>query len=83
MNWFQRLRSHFAFRLSKRAVKLTIAILAAAFVASLTVDLGPTLRQYAERGGTAQLKRPIHIGRLSVHILRGAFVLENFQIDGV
>ena len=82
MNWFQRLRSHIAIRISKRAIKLTIAILAAAFVASLTIDLGPSVRQYAERGGTAQLKRPIHIGRLSAHILRGSFVLENFQIDG-
>ena len=83
MNWFQRLRSHFAFRLSKRAVKLTIAILAAAVVASLTIDLGPSLRQFAEKGGTAQLKRGIHIGRLSVHILRGSFVLDDFSIDGV
>ena len=83
MTWFQRLRGHVAFRVSKRALKLTIAILAAALVASLTIDLGPSLRHYAERGGTAQLKRPIHIGRLSMHILRGAFVLEDFQIDGV
>ena len=82
MTWFQSLRSHFAFRLSKRAVKLTIAILAAALVASLTIDLGPTLRHYAERGGTAQLKRGIHIGRLSMHILRGTFILDDFSIDG-
>ena len=75
MNWFRRLRSHFAFRFSKRAVKLTIAVLAAAIVASLTIDLGPSVRQFAERGGTAQLKRPIHIGRLSVHVLRGAVIL--------
>ncbi|HXD75722.1 MAG TPA: translocation/assembly module TamB domain-containing protein [Vicinamibacterales bacterium] len=83
MTWFERLRSHTAFRFSRRAVKLTIAILAAAIVASLTIDLGPSLRQLAERGGTAQLKRPIHIGRLSVHILRGAFVLDDVRIDGV
>jgi hypothetical protein len=83
VNWFQRLRSHFAFRLSRRAVKLTIAILAATFVASLTIDLGPSVRQLVERGGTAQFKRPIHIGRLSVHILRGSVILDDFQIDGV
>ncbi len=78
-----RLRSHTAIRVSRRAAKFTIAILAAAVVASLTIDLGPSLRQLAERGGTAQLKRPIHIGRLSVHLLRGSFVLDDFQIDGV
>jgi hypothetical protein len=83
VNWFERVRSHIAVRISRRAIKLTIAILAAAFVASLTIDLGPSVRQYAERGGSAQLKRPIHIGRLSAHILRGSFVLDDFQIDGV
>jgi len=79
----QLLRQHVAFRGGTRAVKLAGAILAAAIVASLTVDLGPSLRGLAERGGSDQLKRPIHLGKLSMHILRGSFVVENFQIDGV
>ncbi len=83
MKWFHRVRSHKAVLVSRRALKLTIAILAAAVVASLTVDLGPSLRELAERGGTAQLKRPMHIGRLSMHILRGSFIIEDFRIDGV
>jgi hypothetical protein len=83
VNWFQRLRSHIAFRLSKRAVKLTIAILAAAVVASLTIDLGPSVRELGERRGSEQLKRPIHIGRLSIHILRGSVILDDFRIDGL
>ena len=83
MNWFQRLRSHMAFRVSRRAVKLTIAILAAAIVALLTIDLGPSVRERGERLGSDQLKRPIHIGRLSVRILRGSVILDDFRIDGV
>jgi hypothetical protein len=82
VNWFQRLRSHGAFRFSKRALKLTIAILAAALVASLTIDLGPSVRELGERQGSKQLKRPIHIGRLSIHILRGSVILDDFRIDG-
>lgn len=83
MNRFQRLRSHIAFRVSTRAIKLASAILAAAVVASLTVDLGPSVRELGERRGSEQLKRPIHIGRLSIHILRGSVVLDDFRIDGV
>jgi hypothetical protein len=80
---FQLLRQNFAYRNGTRAIKLAGAILAAAIVASLTIDLGPSLRQFAERGGTDQLKRPIHIGRLSLHVLRGSVVVEDLQIDGV
>ena len=79
----QRIREHTAYRSSARVLKLACAILAAAIVASLTIDLGPSLRSLAERGGSDQLKRPIHIGRLSVHLLRGSFVVEDLRIEGV
>jgi len=83
VTWFQRLRSHIAFRVSKRAVKLTIAILAASVVASLTVDLGPSVRELGERRGTEWLKRGVHMSRLSVHILRGSVVVDDLRIDGL
>jgi hypothetical protein len=90
VNTFQRLRSrvqflrqHVAYRGAARAVKLAGAILAAAVVASLTVDLGPSLRELGERRGSEALKRPIHIGRLSLHILRGSIVVDDLRIDGV
>ncbi|HVZ19473.1 MAG TPA: translocation/assembly module TamB domain-containing protein [Vicinamibacterales bacterium] len=83
MTWFQNLRSHIAVRVSARAVKLAGAILAAAVVASLTVDLGPSVRGLAERGATAQLKRGVHFGRLSIHVLRGSVVVDDLRIDGV
>ncbi len=80
---YETLRAHAGYRAGTRVIKLAGAILAAAIVASLTIDLGPSLRSLAERGGTEQLKRPIHIGRLSIHLLRGTFVVEDLQIDGV
>jgi len=57
-------------------------ILAVAFVTTITVDLGPSLRAQAEKQGSNLLKRTIHIGRLGVHLLRGEFVVEDFVIEG-
>lgn len=57
--------------------------LAVAFVTSVTVDLGPVLRQRAETAGSNAIKRPMHIGRLAVHLWRGSFVVENFVIEGL
>ena len=67
-----------------RAVVVTLACaVAVAFVTSITVDLGPTLRARAEVAGSNYLKRPMRIGRLSVHLWRGAYVVENLTIEGV
>ena len=49
---------------------------------SVTVDLGPTLRQRAETAGTNAIKRPMHIGRLAVHLWRGSFVVDDLIIEG-
>ena len=66
-----------------RAIVVTLACAAAvAFVTSITVDLGPALRVRAETAGSNYLKRPMHIGRLAVHLWRGTFVVENLTIDG-
>jgi translocation and assembly module TamB len=78
-----RLRSHWAVRVSGRTISLVIAMLAAAFVASLTIDLGPSVRELGERRFSQQIKRPVHIGRLSIHLLRGQVVVEDFSIEGL
>ncbi len=59
------------------------AVLAVVIVATLTVDLGPAARKYAEDAGSKRLKRPIHIGRLSLHILTGRFIVEDLSIEGL
>jgi hypothetical protein len=59
------------------------AILAALFVAFFTIDLGPALRQYAEKGGSNFIKRPMRIGRLSAKMTPGVFVVEDLVIEGL
>jgi hypothetical protein len=61
---------------------LVAAILAAAIVASLTVDLGPAARRAAETQGSKYIERPMRIGRLSIHVLSGKHVIEDLIIDG-
>jgi hypothetical protein len=67
-----------------RAIVVTFACaVAVVFVTSVTVDLGPTLRARAETAGTNAIKRPMHIGRLAVHLWRGSFVVEDLTIEGM
>lgn len=83
MRVIKRLRQHKAYRFGSRTTRIAAAILAVAIVATLTVDLGPAVRGWAEREGSQQLKRPIHIGGLHLHLLTGAVVVDDFSIDGL
>ncbi len=60
-----------------------MAIVAAVLVTVLTVDLGPDLREIAEREGTKYMERPMHIGRLSAKLTPGVFVIEDLLIEGL
>lgn len=62
---------------------LGAALTGAAIVSALAIDLGPALRGRVEAAGTAALERPLHIGRLSIRLLRGTFVLEDVVIEGL
>jgi len=67
-----------------RAVVATFACaIAVAFVTSITVDLGPALRQRAETAGSNAIKRPMHIGKLGVHLWRGSFAVDDLVIEGM
>ena len=70
-------------RIIRRVATITAVVLAVAFVTSLSVDLGPRLRTLAERAGSNQIERPMHIGRLSVHLWLGQFVVEDLVIEGL
>jgi hypothetical protein len=70
-------------RVTRRLVATCAVILAAAVVTTVTVDLGPALRGQAERQGTRFLQRPIHIGRLGVHLWGGRFQLDDLVIEGL
>ena len=83
MNVIARLRKHAAYRFGSRTARITAAILAVAIVSTLTVDLGPAVRGWAERAGTKQLKRPIHIGGLHVRLVTGAVLVDDLAIEGL
>ena len=70
-------------RLLVRALAVVVAILAAAFVAIFTIDLGPQLREQAEIQGSRYMERPMHIGRLSAKLTPGEFLVENLVIEGL
>jgi hypothetical protein len=76
------LRAHKAVRYGALALMLAIALLAAAIVSSLTVDLGPAARGYAERAASERLKRAVQIGSLEIHVLSGRVLLNDFSIAG-
>ena len=70
-------------RIVRRVVATSAVILAVAFVTTVSVDLGPALRELAEREGTRYLQRPLHIGRLSVVLWNGSYKVEELTIDGL
>ncbi len=83
MKFLARLRAHWAVRFGVRAITIAIALLVAAIVASVTIDLGPSVRGLGERQASKFLKRDVRFGRLSIHLLRGRIVLEDFSIGGM
>lgn len=83
LNYLRRIRAHRVTRYASRAVGFAAIVLAVAVVTTLTVDLGPAVRQLAEREGERRIARPVHIGRIGIHLLRGRVVVEDLRIDGV
>ncbi len=70
-------------RVLRRTAAIAAVIVAVSFVTTLTVDLGPRLRGLAERAGSNYIERPMHIGRLGVHLWLGRFVVEDLVIEGL
>jgi hypothetical protein len=70
-------------RIVRRTVATCAVIVAVAFVTTISVDLGPSLKERAERAATDYMGRPMHIGRMSVHLWLGRFVLEDIVIEGL
>jgi translocation-and-assembly-module (TAM) inner membrane subunit TamB-like protein len=83
VKFLRRLRGHRIVRYVSLGLTLAVALLAAAVVASLTIDLGPAVLARAESAGSKYIERPLHIGRLSIHVITGKVVVENLTIDGV
>jgi hypothetical protein len=82
VKFLQRLREHRLLRYASFCLSLIVALLAAAIVASVTIDLGPAVRARAERAGSDYIERPLHIGALRIHLVTGRVLVENLRIDG-
>jgi hypothetical protein len=66
-----------------RAAAILLAVVVGLMMTVVTVDLGPSLRERAEREGSNYLRRPMRIGRLSARLVPGVFVVENLVIEGL
>jgi hypothetical protein len=66
-----------------RALGVLVAIVAALIISGLVIDLGPAVRKRAEDAGSKYLERPMHIGKLGIHLGKGAFVVDDLVIEGL
>jgi hypothetical protein len=83
VNVLKRIRGNRIVRLVSLGLTILVALLAAAIVVSITVDLGPAARNAAETYGSKYIERPLRIGSLSIHLFTGKVVVEDLRIDGV
>jgi TamB, inner membrane protein subunit of TAM complex len=67
----------------RKLFAIVVALIAAGFAASMTVDLGPSLKKQAENAGSKYLDRPMHMGYLGIHLGRGAFEIHDLVIEGL
>ena len=70
-------------RWSKHALALLTAIVAALIVTLFAVDLGPLVRERAEREGSKWLDRPMHIGKVRALMWPGRFEFTDLVIEGL
>jgi autotransporter translocation and assembly factor TamB len=75
---FARLRT-----ITRRTFMAVAGLLVGLVVGALVVDWGPMLRGRAEREASRLIERPLHIGRLSMNLLRGRFTLDDLVIEGL
>ena len=66
-----------------RVAAVLLAIVVGLLVSVVSVDLGPGLRERAEREGSKYMQRPMRIGRLSARLIPGVFVVEDLVIEGL
>ena len=82
MKFFFKRREYRAYRYFKLTLSIAAAILAVSIVSTLTVDLGPLLRERAERAASERLEREVRIGDLDVHVFTGRFLVSDITIGG-
>jgi hypothetical protein len=83
VNLLTRIRGHKVVRFASVTTTLAIALIAAAIVVTLTMDLGPIAKGYAEKFGSRYIERPLHLGSLTIHLFSGRVTISDLRIDGL
>jgi hypothetical protein len=66
-----------------RVLALVVAVVAGVIVSVFSVDLGPQLKDLAEREGSKYLRRPMHMSRLVARLTPGEFEVHDLVIEGL
>ena len=61
---------------------MAAVVVAVAIVATVTIDLGPSLRARAEEFASSRLDRAVTIGRIGAYLAPGRFLVEDLVIGG-
>ncbi len=83
MNVFKRIREHRISRYAGRTGAIFVALVGAALVVLVTVDLGPWVKPLAERRGSQYLDRELAIGSLKINLFKGRIVVHDLRIGGL
>ena len=83
MKLFKKLGSLRAIRSASIVVTMILALVAAAIVTTVTVDLGPIAKPYAEKFGSRYIDRALHVGALKIQLFRGQITIDDLIIDGL
>ena len=87
MNVFKRIidriRGNRVLRYLSFSLTMLVALLAAAVVVSVTVDLGPSVRRSPSAKERSYIERGLHIGTLRIHLFTGKVLVEDLRIDGL
>jgi hypothetical protein len=60
-----------------------MAIVSGLIVTFLSIDLGPRVKDLAERQGSKYIERPLHIGKIRALVGRGEFEVTGIMIEGL
>jgi hypothetical protein len=80
LNW---IRAYKAFRFTTVALASLATVVAVAIVVSVTINLGPLAKPYAEKFGSRYFDRGVHLGSLDIHLFAGKVRVRDFVIDGL